>query len=81
MAASADQSSDAANEERVAQRMRVAVQDRLALDDPEQRLDVHHDLRAAKNHEAEVPAANRLEQCPGAKVDGSKRHWVRPVHS
>jgi hypothetical protein len=57
----ADCTRNQADDERSEDRVRDAVKDRPSLEDRDQGLDVHEDLRAAEHHEAEMLAADSLE--------------------
>ena len=59
------------------QRVRWAMQDRLIRKDANEWLDVHKDLGAPKDHEAEVSTADCLEGCSGAEMEWREGHcWL-----
>ena len=70
----ADHRGNAADDQRPQPGVRHAMQHVPVLQDADQRLQVHQDLRPAKNHEAEVPAAQRLEGQAGAEMNGGEGH-------
>ena len=57
-----------ANHKSAQQRMGIAVQDGLVLQDACQRLNVHQDLGTPKHHETETVTAECLERQAGSEV-------------
>lgn len=73
----AEDAREGADDERTEQGVGHAVQDGPVRQDADKGLDVHEHLRAAEDHEAEMAAAQCLEDGAGAEMEGREWHALR----